>query len=192
MRNPYDRLPGVTLAASLVVLGVIEAAESGPPPASIHWRFEKGAQGQPVQIASDEGGKCEAVAASLKDTSQSELFIGSLVKGDLPFFGMIDEVRITPAVLGPKSFLLAGTQPIPELRPAREPLFVSPGTRIDAALRAKAQGAPIVLKPGGYPYFYTECGGPANRIHCGAVPQGFDPDLGLAMQAFNMSFAATK
>jgi len=36
-----------------------------------------------------------AVVASLKDTSQSELFIGSFVKGDLPFFGLIDEVRIT-------------------------------------------------------------------------------------------------
>ena len=63
-----------------------------------------------------------AVVTSLQDTSQSELFIGSFVKGDLPFFGMLDEVRITPAVLGPKSFLLAGTQPIPELGSAREPL----------------------------------------------------------------------
>jgi len=57
----------------LVVLGALEAAESGLPPESIHWRFEQGAEGQSVQIASDEGGKCEAVAADQAPVVSSEV-----------------------------------------------------------------------------------------------------------------------
>ena len=40
-------------------------------------------------------------------------------------------------------------------------MFVPPGTKIDAALRVKAAGAPILASPQGYRYFYTvSSGGP--------------------------------
>jgi hypothetical protein len=98
-----------------------------------------------------------AAGALLGDTGGTDLFIGSFIDGKYPFDGMLDEVRITPSILDPKSFLLAGTRPIPEMAAVPEPLFVPAGTRIDADLRAKAAGAPILLEPSGYTYFLHRC-----------------------------------
>ncbi len=126
-----------------------------------------------------------ALAPVSPNTTGADLFIGAHTDGSVPFLGQLDELRLTPGLLAPRDFLTGGAQPIPGVAGALKPLFVSPGTRIDARLRAKAAGAPILAKPDGYQYFYTRSAA-AQGFRC-SPPKGFDPAFGSAIQGWNVA-----
>ena len=58
-------------------------------------------------------------------------------------------------------------------------------------LRAKADGAPIVRDAAGISVLLYRPRRPRHAVNLGLPPAGYDPAFATAMQAFNMSFAAT-
>lgn len=50
------------LAAWVIGYAALAAAQAGPPTTSVHWRFEKGADGQTMTTTLSEDGSCEAFA----------------------------------------------------------------------------------------------------------------------------------
>jgi len=130
-----------------------------------------------------------ATGSALQDTSGTDLYIGSYPGGQYPFHGLIDEFRFTPSVLKPEQLLIAGTQPIPEMGTMPEPMFVPPGTVIDDALRAQANGAPVVAQPNGYRYFYTTSTGGALRL--AAPPSGYDIAFNWALQGWSVMYGGS-
>ena len=50
------------LVSSVIAAGKWAVAGGGPLSQGIHWRFEKGSQGERLRAAVDESGKCPAIA----------------------------------------------------------------------------------------------------------------------------------
>jgi len=124
----------------------------------------------------------------LKDTSGADLFIGSGIDGLYGFHGSIDELRITFGLLAPSDLLTAGARAIP-FEDRREPVFVKPGTRVSASLRKSADGAPVLVKPQGYTYFFTPMFGVPVRF---APPTGtWDPGFAWGIEGSRVSKVAS-
>jgi len=165
-------------------------AQSGGPVPGVWYHlaavYEDGGPGA-TRIRAYVNGQLRGVALApvTLNTAGADLFIGAHTDGSVPFLGQLDELRLTPRLLVPREFLIAGAQPIPGAAEVRKPFFVKPGTPIDARLRAKAAGAPILAKPDGYQYFYTRSAA-AQSFRC-AAPKGFDPGFGSAIQGWNVA-----
>lgn len=130
-----------------------------------------------------------ATGFALQDTSGADLYIGAYPGGQYTFHGLMDEFRFTPRVLRPQEMLIAGEQPIPVLGTVPDPVFVSPGTIVDDSLRAAAAGAPILLQPNGYRYFFTTSTGGSVRL--AAPPSGCDDGFNWALQGWSVMYGGS-